>query len=204
MAAPSAHGRPRPPRARRRRDRASRPLRRKVAANEPSGGRPSTGVSPGAPTASKWAGVRFSAEAVITPTLLPFSLLICSSAEVATGTGDSARAPSDKARGSRSSSTARPRPRPPAPRHWPSAPPARAAGRDAPATASSGPMPLHGAEDHREVERRRIADVALDPRKARIEHQDAEGSHGWERATPVALMSVQRCATGVARSQQRS
>jgi hypothetical protein len=33
------------------------------------------------------------------------------------------------------------------------------------------------AEDHREVERQGIADVALDPREPRIEHQDAERLH---------------------------
>ena len=32
-------------------------------------------------------------------------------------------------------------------------------------------------EDHREVEGRRIADIALDPREPRVEHQDAERAH---------------------------
>ena len=48
------------------------------------------GVSTGAPTAAKCAWPRFLAEAVMTPILLPLRCLIKSSAEVATGTGDTA------------------------------------------------------------------------------------------------------------------
>ncbi len=67
------------------------PLPMKVLAKELSSGRPTKGVSIGAPTAAKCAGVRFRADAVSTPDLrLPASRLMCNSAEVATGTGEQA------------------------------------------------------------------------------------------------------------------
>ena len=65
------------------------PFHRNVAANDPFDGSPATGVSAGAPTAAKCADVRFSADAVITPTFFPFSVLISNNADVATGTGES-------------------------------------------------------------------------------------------------------------------
>src|SRR5262249_50587424 len=52
---------------------------------------------------------------------------------------------------------------------------------------------LHGPQDHREVERGGIADVALDARETRIEHQYSQRFHAhWDRGPPGPLMIMMR------------
>ena len=69
----------------------------------------------------------------------------------------------------------------------------------------------HASEDHRIVERGRIADIALDARESRIEHQDAEWLHVPTSAASLAGVTCGRHLGGVghgfcgalARSNQR-